>query len=66
VRYVIYLNRLAEGPLKDAQGDVLPDPQTGAPFYDPVRWGPAGQPPFLEPVFSNGEVTVYRVVPEAL
>jgi len=61
VKYVLYLNNLADGPITDAFGNVLTDAQ-GAPVYDPVRWPNTDPvPSFLVPVYSNAQVTLYRV-----
>lgn len=62
IRYVLYANRLSNGPL------TLPD---GSPLtvsnrpYIPVAWAthPETLPPFLKPVYSNTGITLYEVQP---
>jgi len=61
IRYVLYANGLAEGPPRDPQGEVLTNPATGGPLFEPALWPTAGPPPYLREVYQNGDVVIYEV-----
>ena len=52
IRYVLLVNALGRSPLTD--------PQTGEVQYAPVSWSAAEAPPYLTPVYRNGEITIYE------
>ncbi|MFZ4781746.1 MAG: hypothetical protein ACOYLC_05485 [Armatimonadaceae bacterium] len=73
IRYVLYLNKLADGPLADATGTALLKAD-GSPQYIPVRWSngtlasqmasPAYpvNPLGMKRVFSSRDVEIFEVV----
>ena len=62
IRYVLYTDSVAAG-LTGANGDVLINERTGAPFFVGVDWTSGDAlPPFLAPVYRSGDVQVFRVV----
>jgi hypothetical protein len=60
IRYVLFDNRLAEGPLRAPSGEVIPLPDRP---YTPVSWPvqPTSVPPYLSVAYQNSDVTVYAV-----
>ena len=72
IRYVLYPNKLADGPLPDGTGGALLRPD-GTPQYIPVRWSngtlsaqtasPAFQenPLGMKRVFSSRDVEIFEV-----
>jgi hypothetical protein len=73
IRYVLYPNKLADGPLADGTGAALLKPD-GSPQYTPVRWSngtlasqtasPAYpvNPLGMKRVFSSRDVDIFEVV----
>lgn len=61
IRWVLYDRRLAEGPLRGADGQPLTDP-SGAPRFVPVAW-PRDLPTYLRPRYENTEIVLYEFAP---
>jgi hypothetical protein len=73
IRYVLYPNKLADGPIPDGTGMPLLNPD-GSPQYTPVRWSngtllaQTASPAFpvnplgMKRVFSSRDVEIFEVV----
>ncbi|HVK04191.1 MAG TPA: hypothetical protein VM490_11995 [Armatimonadaceae bacterium] len=61
IRYVLYANALADGPPRTPQGEIIPNPQTGGPLFEPAPWPVTTPPPYLREVHRNADVTIYEV-----
>jgi hypothetical protein len=61
IRYIIFVNALGTGPLKNAAGEVLTDASESAPYFIPVPWPQADIPPYLSTVYQNDTLTIFAV-----
>ncbi|MES2461333.1 MAG: hypothetical protein V4671_12185, partial [Armatimonadota bacterium] len=66
IRYILYVNALGSGPLKNAAGETLTEPSETAPYFVPVPWPQSEVPPYLSPVYQNDELTIFAVDPTKL
>jgi hypothetical protein len=61
IRYIIFVNALGTGPLKNAAGEVLTDASESAPYFIPVPWPQADIPPYLSTLYQNDTLTIFAV-----
>ncbi len=61
IRYILYVNALGSGPLKNALGETLTAPSNTTPYFVPVPWPQFDVPPYLTPVYQNNELTIFAV-----
>lgn len=50
IRYILFVNALGAADVRDASGNRV---------YEPVPW-PQSAPPYLQRVYANPEITIYR------
>lgn len=61
IRYILYVNALGSGPLKNASGETLTDASDTAPYFVPIPWPQSDIPPYLTPVYQNSTLTIFAV-----
>lgn len=61
IRYILYVNALGNGPLKNAAGETLTDSSGTGPYFVPMPWPQSNVPPYLIPVYQNSELTIFAV-----
>jgi hypothetical protein len=61
IHYILYVNGLGSGPLKNAAGETLMDASGTAPYFVPVPWPQSEVPPYLSPAYQNDTLTIFAV-----
>jgi hypothetical protein len=61
IRYILYVNALGNGPLKNAKGETLTETLDSGPYFVPIPWPQSEVPPYLTSVYQNEELTIFAV-----